>query len=86
MDRWRTRRTRFWIEAALAAASAALLIVTLLVPDWIEEVFKIDPDEGSGALEWAIVGLFAAATIAASVLARLEWRRPLPFAPPPEAR
>src|SRR5438094_9632 len=42
-------RQRFWIELALALASAALLVVTLLWNEWIELVFHVDPDAGSGA-------------------------------------
>jgi hypothetical protein len=71
-------RQRFWIEVALASVSAALFVLTLLWKDWIELVFRIDPDAGSGAVEWSIVALTLALTIAFSVAARLEWRRGLP--------
>jgi hypothetical protein len=73
----RTLRMRFWLEAILGVISAALLVLTLLVPDWIEAVFGIEPDEGNGSLEWAIAGGLLAVTIAASALARIEWRRPV---------
>ena len=55
--------------------STALLVVTLVWPDWIELVFHIDPDEGSGALEWLIVALVATVAIACFALARLQWQR-----------
>lgn len=77
----RTLRIRFWLEACLGVLSAALLLLTLLVPDWIEAVFGIEPDEGTGSLEWAIVGALLVATVAASALARLEWRRRLSAGP-----
>jgi hypothetical protein len=65
-------RRRFWPEAALAVTSAVLAIVTLLWKDWIEIVFGVDPDGGSGALEWSIVaGLFLLA-VASSAFARAE--------------
>jgi hypothetical protein len=67
-------RLRFWIEVGLAAASALLLVVTLITREWIELVFGVDPDNGSGSLEWLIVALTAATTIAFAVAARLEWR------------
>ncbi len=80
--RARTPRIRFWLEACLGVISAALLLLTLLKPDWIEAVFGIDPDAGNGSVEWAIVGVLFVATIAASALARLEWRRRLPTGSP----
>jgi hypothetical protein len=66
---------RFWIETALAGASALLLIVTLVWHDWIETVFGVDPDASSGAAEWIIVGLALAITIGSIYLARREWAR-----------
>jgi hypothetical protein len=68
-------RQRFWIELTLAAASAALLVVTLIWKDWIEIVFRIDPDAGSGAVEMAFVVATVCLTLAFSVLARGEWQR-----------
>lgn len=67
--------SRFWGRLALAAISATLLIVTVAWPDWIEIVFRIDPDQGSGWLEWLIVVLASGLTLMFSTSARLEWRR-----------
>jgi hypothetical protein len=69
------RRARFWIELALAALSACLFVATVVMPDWIEVVFGIDPDRGSGALEVLISVVSLTATISFGVLARLEHRR-----------
>jgi len=67
-----TRRLK--IEAVAGIASAVLLVVTLVSRDWIEIVFRVDPDRGSGWLEWAIVGATGASALAFAVLAGIEWR------------
>src|SRR4051812_50179153 len=56
-------KRRFWIEAGTAVATAVMALLTLVWPDWIELIFRVDPDGGNGALEWAIVAgpVFAAA-------------------------
>ena len=68
-------RPWFWIEALLALANAILLVMTVLWKDWIEIVFDVDPDAGSGAVEWAIVAVTLILTIIFLALARSEWRR-----------
>jgi hypothetical protein len=67
-------RRRFWIESMLAALSAILSGVTAVWHDWVEVVFGVNPDHGSGALEWLIVALAAAAAVAFAAIARAEWR------------
>jgi hypothetical protein len=69
-------RRRFWLEIAVVVVSLALWGATLVRPDWIELVFGIDPDEGSGSLERAITILVPAVGLLAAVIASLEWRRP----------
>ena len=69
-------RCRFWLEAVLSSAALVLAIVTLLSNEWIEEVFHIDPDGGSGALEWLIVVGLAVVAVVCGALARREARRP----------
>ena len=71
-------RSRFLIETALAAVSGILGVLTLVTPDWIELVFHVEPDQGSGALEWAVVAALASAGILFGGLARAEWRRAQP--------
>jgi apolipoprotein N-acyltransferase len=68
-------RIRFWPEAVMAALSAFLLVMTLLWRGWIEIVFHVDPDAGSGALEWLIVAVCAALTLLLAGAAGYEWRR-----------
>jgi hypothetical protein len=68
-------RSRFYVELILAAAALIVALVTLVWNDWIEIVFKVDPDAGNGSLEKAIVVALIAAAILAAWLARTEWRR-----------
>jgi hypothetical protein len=64
---------RVRLEVSVALLASCLAIVTLFWKDWIE-VFGIDPDNHSGALEWALViGLFVLAGVL-WVAAAIEWR------------
>jgi hypothetical protein len=66
---------RYWLEVVGSSVSASLLGVTLVWPNWIELVFRVDADRGSGLLEWLIVVVSLTVSVCASVLARREWRR-----------
>jgi hypothetical protein len=68
----------FVVRLALAAASAALVVVTLGWHDWVEIVFRVNPDRGNGWLEWLIVAAAFGLTLTFSVSARREWRRSTP--------
>ena len=68
-------RWYFWLEAGVAAVTGILFIITLIWKNWMEIVFNIDPDKGSGALEWLIVGALLVVTITHFTLAGFEWRR-----------
>lgn len=68
-------RARFWVECGLAVLSGAMTVVTAISAEWIELVFGIDPDGGSGALEWGLVVALAGVTLAFSLLARRESAR-----------
>jgi hypothetical protein len=66
--------TRARVEFALAVIFAVLAVITAFVPTWIEEVFKIEPDAGSGELEWLIVAVFGVLAVAAGLLGRRHYR------------
>ena len=68
-------RALFWLEAILALVNAVLLVMTVVWKDWIEIVFDVDPDAGSGAVEWAVVAVTLVLTLTFLALARGEWRR-----------
>jgi hypothetical protein len=68
-------RRRYWVAVGLAILASGLLILTLLSKEWIELLFGVDPDRGSGALEWAIVGFTGGVAIISAFAARWEWRR-----------
>ncbi|WP_256252326.1 ABC transporter permease [Streptomyces sp. yr375] len=66
------------METALGAVSGLLFLVTLIWRDWIELVFGVEPDAGSGAVEWLIVAVAALVTVLCVLGARAEWRRTHP--------
>jgi hypothetical protein len=68
-------RKRLRIKMLLVVISAALCVLTLVTPEWIEELTGLEPDVGSGALEWIIAGVFLVAAVASAVLAHRDYRR-----------
>src|SRR5262249_61826523 len=68
-------RLRFWLEAGLGVITTVLFVVTVVTPDWIEQVFGLDPDGGNGSVERLIVGGLAAVTVAVYSFSLWEWRR-----------
>jgi hypothetical protein len=44
------------------------------LPRWLEVVFGVDPDHGSGAVEWAVVIIALLGSATLTLLARYEWR------------
>lgn len=68
-------RRQFWAAVVVGGSSAVLAVMTLISREWIELLFGVDPDNGSGAVEWGIVLVTAAIAIACLGWARVEWRR-----------
>jgi hypothetical protein len=59
--------------------SQCALLLTLLWRDWIELVFRVDPDAGSGALEWAFAAVALGVAAASGAVAHRD--RPGPHEP-----
>ena len=68
-------RRRFWLETGIAIVTGILFVITLVRNDWIEILFKVDPDKNNGTLEWLIVGVLLVVTFTLFTLASYEWRR-----------
>lgn len=71
----RSVRRRFYLEVVLGLAGLVLFVVTLAWKDWIELVFRVDPDAGNGSLEFLVCFALLAAAAWSFWLARTEWRR-----------
>ena len=71
----RSLRQRFYVEAILGAVGLVLLGLTLAWSDWIEIVFRVDPDAGNGSLEFFVCFALLAAAALNFWLATTEWRR-----------
>lgn len=67
-------RTRFWISSLSAVLATLLFAATLINRSWIESLFGVEPDGGSGEAEWLLVAVFAAIAVGAGFVARREWR------------
>lgn len=62
------------IETVLAVVAGTLAVVTLIWPTWIESLFGVTPDAGSGEAEWWVVVVFAVVAVASALLARRDYR------------
>jgi hypothetical protein len=71
----------FWFEVAGSSVSAVLGGLTLMWPSWIELIFHVDPDRGSGLLEWFIVVISLMVSLCIAALARREWVRAIMSSP-----
>ena len=57
-------RARCALELVCAFAAGVLAVLTIVVHDWIEVVFGVSPDKGSGLGEVAIVGALVVLSVA----------------------
>jgi hypothetical protein len=68
-------RLRFWLQSLLGSITGILAVVTLFWHDWIEAVFRVDPDKANGSAEWLVVFVLIVVTATLAVGAHIEWRR-----------
>jgi hypothetical protein len=68
-------RRQFWAAVVVGGISAVIAVVTVISHEWIEFVFGVEPDNGNGSLEWAIVIVTALIALTCLGWARVEWRR-----------
>ena len=69
-----TVRWRLLLELGLSVGFAITAILTVIIPDWIEVFFGIEPDEGSGAAEVGVTVILLVLTFLCALAARLEIR------------
>ncbi|HEY5179401.1 MAG TPA: hypothetical protein VIJ07_06445 [Dermatophilaceae bacterium] len=69
MARW--IRVRYQVERLLVLLSGSALVLTVLIPDWIERLLGAAPDGGNGSIEWGLVLGLLTSTAA---LIMLVWR------------
>jgi len=68
-------RRQFWLESISGSVTGIAAVITLFWHDWIETVFRVDPDSGNGSAEWLIISVLLLTTVALAVAARREWSR-----------
>lgn len=64
--------TRSSIERVMSVLFGLAAALTVVVPDWIEAAFHVDPDGGNGAVEWVLVIALGALAVLAGWLARRD--------------
>lgn len=64
-----------WLETVVGLLSAALFVLTIWMPDWIERSFGAAPDAGNGSTEWGLAFSFATIAVVVFVFAGRTWRK-----------
>lgn len=67
-------RMRALLATVFAVVGLCLCVLTLVWSEWIELLFGVDPDRGSGALELLVAGGFLVASVLLAGQARRDWR------------
>jgi preprotein translocase subunit SecG len=67
-------RARAWLATVFAVVGLGLCVLTLVWSEWVELLFGVDPDAGSGALELLLAGAFLVVSVLLAGQARRDWR------------
>jgi len=67
-------RARAWLATDFAVEGLGLCELTLVWSEWVELLFGVDPDAGSGALELLLAGAFLVVSVLLAGQARRDWR------------
>jgi hypothetical protein len=65
---------RYRVECLLTIVSGVALLLAIVAPQWLEAVSGLEPDGGSGAVEWGLAFAFAMSTAMWFLLARRHRR------------
>lgn len=66
---------RIWVELVLGLMSAVWLTLAILLPDWMELLFRLAPDAGDRSVERGFALLWAAVSVLMFGLAGCTWRK-----------
>ena len=66
---------RIWVELMLGLISAVSLTLAIVLPNWMELLFRLAPDAGDGSAERGFALLWAAISVLMFGLAGRTWRK-----------
>ena len=66
---------RIWVELMLGLMSAVSLALAIVLPNWMERLFRLAPDAGDGSAERGFALFWAAIAILMFGLAGRAWRK-----------
>jgi hypothetical protein len=67
-------RLRFWVESVFAVGGCGLAVLTFFGKDWMEALFHVGLDGGTGSLEWSVSIGLALIGLTNLFLPYREWR------------
>jgi hypothetical protein len=66
---------RIWVELTLGLISAVSLTLAIVLPNWMELLFRLAPDAGDGSAERGFALLWATISVLMFGLAGRTWRK-----------